>query len=110
MISWFGGEHENGTALPMALPRFVISMLALALLVGVIIFMSSGSVVLALCAAAATAVVMQVVYFALIVRYVAAKKRQAEVDMPPVPKQEPAKTYELSPKGPNLVGPDSPTP
>jgi membrane protein implicated in regulation of membrane protease activity len=101
VISWFGSDHENGTALPMAMPKFVILMLALALMVGVVLFISSGSVLLAICAAAATAVVMQVVYFALIVRYVAAKKRETNADMPPVLKQEPAKNYELSPKSPN---------
>lgn len=102
MISWFSGDDKNGTALPIAMPRFVVLMLALALLVGVVLFIKSNSVLLALCAAAATAVVMQIVYFALIVRYVAAKKREAvATDMPATPKQEPAKTYELSPKSPN---------
>jgi hypothetical protein len=85
----------------MSLPQFVIAMLGFSLAVGVFIFFGSGSILLALCAAAATATVLQFTYFFLVARYIAARKRQAEVETTRVASEEQANSYELSAKSSN---------
>ena len=98
MISWFTGRDGDGTTLPMPLPRFVILMLGATVVVGIGTYIAAQSVLIAFCVAAATAAGMQVVYFALVARYIATKRREADAYASPVSKHEQAKTFALSPK------------